>query len=262
MMKNKTKRIIVNGVVLAALAAVGVTAYQLGTAPVKEEEIPDEIQIESELPQEESKTEDEPIADADTNKVTASVDADEEDVDNSATEASVVPESVDIQEEISADEEDTAEEVQDVSAAAVSLPTLGFSEDTLMQWPVSGNILLDYSMDQTTYYATLDQYRLSPAIAVQAVEGAPVTAAAAGEVFSIVDDAQTGTTVTMELGNGYQAVYGQLKDLTVAEGDVVKEGTIIGYINAPTKYYSLEGSNLYFAMKKDGEPIDPITYLP
>ena len=147
------------------------TAYQLGTAPVKEE-IPDEIQIESELPQEESKTEDEPIADADTNKVTASVDADEEDVDNSATEASVVPESVDIQEEISADEEDTAEEVQDVSAAAVSLPTLDFSEDTLMQWPVSGNILLDYSMDQTTYYATLDQYRLSPAIAVQAVEGA------------------------------------------------------------------------------------------
>ena len=35
MMKNKTKRIIVNGVVLAALAAVGVTAYQLGTSPVK-----------------------------------------------------------------------------------------------------------------------------------------------------------------------------------------------------------------------------------
>ena len=89
-----------------------------------------------------------------------------------------------------------------------------------------------------------------------------MTAAAAGEVFSIENDAQTGTTVTMEMGNGYQAVYGQLKDLTVAEGDIVKEGTIIGYINAPTKYYSLEGSNLYFAMKKDGEPIDPITYLP
>ena len=71
-----------------------------------------------------------------------------------------------------------------------------------------------------------------------------------------------GTTVTMELGNGYQAVYGQLTGLEVAEGDTIKQGTIIGYINAPTKYYSQEGSNLYFAMKKDGEPIDPIVYLP
>ena len=262
MMKNKTKRIIVNGVVLAALAAVGVTAYQLGTSPVKEEEIPEEIQIKSELPKEETNTDDQPVKDADTDRVTASVVDSGEDVDNEAEEASVVPESVDNQEENLEIEEDTQEDVQDVSAAAVSLPTLDFSEDTLMQWPVSGNILLDYSMDQTTYYATLDQYRFSPAIAVQAVEGAPVTAAAAGEVFSIENDAQTGTTVTMEMGNGYQAVYGQLKDLTVAEGDIVKEGTIIGYINAPTKYYSLEGSNLYFAMKKDGEPIDPITYLP
>ena len=34
------------------------------------------------------------------------------------------------------------------------------------------------------------------------------------------------------------------------------------YIAQPTKYYSTEGTNLYFAMKKDGEPIDPIEYLP
>ena len=66
----------------------------------------------------------------------------------------------------------------------------------------------------------------------------------------------------MELGNGYQAIYGQLTNLTVSEGDTVEKGTIIGYINAPTKYYSTEGSNLYFAMKRNGEPIDPILYLP
>ncbi len=105
-------------------------------------------------------------------------------------------------------------------------------------------------MDQTVYFPTLDQYKLSPAIAVQAVEGAPVTAAADGTVYSIEEDAQTGTTLTMELGSGYQAVYGQLKDLCVEEGDTVTEGTVIGYVSAPTKYYSKEGNNLYFAMKK------------
>lgn len=46
------------------------------------------------------------------------------------------------------------------------------------------------------------------------------------------------------------------------EGATVDKGTVIGYIAAPTKYYSEEGSNLYFAMKKDGEPVDPIAYLP
>ena len=66
----------------------------------------------------------------------------------------------------------------------------------------------------------------------------------------------------MELGSGYQAVYGQLKDLAVEEGQTIEKGAVIGYIASPTKYYSEEGSNLYFAMKKDGEPVDPIAYLP
>ena len=156
---------------------------------------------------------------------------------------------------------DTSEETTDVSASAVNLPEINFSEDTVMEWPVNGNVLLDYSMDQTTYYPTLDQYRLSPAISVGAVEGAPVVSAVNGTVYSVEKNAQTGTTLTMELGNGYQAIYGQLEDLTVSQGDIVKKGTTIGYVAEPTKYYSAEGANLYFAMKKDGEPIDPITYL-
>ena len=158
--------------------------------------------------------------------------------------------------------ENTTEESENAQTAALALPVVDFSEDTLMEWPVNGNILIDYSMDQTTYFPTLDQYRLSPAIAVQAVESAPVVASVNGRVYSIEEDVKTGNTVTMELGNGYQAIYGQLKDITVSEGETVTKGTIIGYVSAPTKYYSVEGSNLYFAMKKDGEPIDPITYLP
>lgn len=66
--------------------------------------------------------------------------------------------------------EDQADEATDVSASALNLATVNFSEDTLMEWPVNGNVLLDYSMDQTTYFPTLDQYKLSPAIAVGAVE--------------------------------------------------------------------------------------------
>ena len=155
----------------------------------------------------------------------------------------------------------TGTDSTETSAAGIAAQNLNFTENSLMEWPVRGTVLIDYNINETVYYPTLDQYRVSPAIAVQAVEDAPVYAAADGQVLSVEQDACTGTTVTMELGNGYQAVYGQLKDLTVAEGDTVKEGEVIGNVSEPTKYYSVEGPNLYFAVKKDGNPVDPFEYL-
>ncbi len=294
-MNNRITRIIANTVGLAAVAALGITVYQLGTAPVKE------------APQEqteETQQDENSIADAGTSQVesenqpllqedgaenteetsgdgsTDTESFDEEDAndtsensdtnDNSNIQDSNVSENSSGSESNENTETTNVEsvvsdeigETKDVSASAVNLPVVNFSEDTLMEWPVNGNILLDYSMDQTTYFPTLDQYKLSPAISVGAVEGAPVVAAVNGTVYSVEQNAQTGTTLTMELGNGYQAVYGQLTDLTVSEGDTVKKGTTIGYIAQPTKYYSTEGTNLYFAMRKNGEPIDPIEYLP
>lgn len=255
MMKNKTTKILVNGAVLAAVAVIGVTAYQLST-PSRDELVPKEVKIEGENTGTEKSGEEKTpsMVDAGTNQVEASME-ETGSFKESATEN---------KEEEKEDQEMKTEESADVStaSAAANIPTLNFTEDTQMEWPVRGNILLDYSMDQTTYFPTLDQYRLSSGISVQAVEGAPVMAACDGQVFSIEQDAKTGTTVTMELGNGYQSVYGQLTDLAVQKGETVKKGAIIGYISAPTKYYSREGSNLYYAMKKNGEPIDPILYLP
>ena len=289
MMNNRVTRIIANTFGLAAVAALGITVYQLGTSPIKEEapkeqtqdtaqsENTDDIfagedgisqtESESQPSLEEENQDDVEMTSGDGNTlVNPNGDMNENTVDKNKAEVSVnVEKSSDVNstDGESADVEDTdAGEATDVSASAINLPTVNFSEDTLMEWPVNGNILLDYSMDQTTYFPTLDQYRLNPAIAVGAVEGAPVVAAVNGTVYSVEQDAQTGTTVTMELGNGYQAVYGQLTDLTVSEGDTIKKGTTIGYIAQPTKYYSTEGTNLYFEMKKDGEPIDPIAYLP
>ncbi|MCD8365387.1 MAG: M23 family metallopeptidase, partial [Clostridiales bacterium] len=84
---------------------------------------------------------------------------------------------------------------------------------------------------------------------------------ASGQVVSIETTADTGETVTMDIGCEYQLIYGQMKDLQVAEGDFVKAGDLIGYISEPTKYYSVEGSNLYFSMTKNGAPVNPLNYL-
>lgn len=263
MMNNKKAKIILNGAVLAVMAALGITVYQIGTSSSKEEIMYEDVKekakkeydTESGISGERKENKEEALVDADTSKVKASMEKNTNIKEIEETKK----ESVD---KIQEPEETPIETAANPQAAPLNLPEVNFSEETLMEWPIHGNILVDYSMDSTVYFPTLDQYRLSPAIAVQADEGAPVMSAVNGTVYSVEETAKTGTTVTMELGNGYQAVYGQLKDLNVSEGDTVKKGVIIGYVNAPTKYYSEEGSNLYFAMKKDGKPIDPIAYLP
>ena len=138
---------------------------------------------------------------------------------------------------------------------------LAFSPSDVLIWPVDGNVILSYSMDQTVYFSTLDQYKYNPAMIISGEVGDEVLAAAEGEVTSIETTAQTGTTITMNLGSGYELVYGQMKEVCVHEGDRVAAGDVLGYVSEPTKYYSVEGPNLYFQLLKDGEPVNPLEYL-
>ena len=111
---------------------------------------------------------------------------------------------------------------------------------------------MDYSMDGTVYFQTLNEYKYNPALIIGSQTGNPVVAAAKGIVESIDTNEETGTTLTMNIGDNYELIYGQLKEVAVAQGDVVEQGELLGYVSEPTKYYCEEGSNLYFAMKKDG----------
>lgn len=136
-----------------------------------------------------------------------------------------------------------------------------FDDTQKMNWPVQGSILLDYSMDTTTYYKTLDQYKCNPGVLIATETNTPVNAAFEGTVASITNDAALGNVVTIDMGNGYQAIYGQLKDVTVAAGDSVASGQVIGSVAQPTKYFVEEGSHLYFQMMKDGQPMDPKPFM-
>ena len=125
-----------------------------------------------------------------------------------------------------------AQSAQTSQTASGKTKTVSFNSDSKLLWPVNGNILMSYSMDKTVYFSTLDQYKYNPAL-----------------------------TVNVDIGNGYELFYGQLKEVPVKVGDQVEAKTIIGYVSAPTKYYSVEGSNVYFEMRKDGQPVNPMEYL-
>ena len=146
-------------------------------------------------------------------------------------------------------------------ATAAKSKSVSFDSSSKLLWPVNGNILLNFSMDKTVYFSTLDQYKYNPAVIISGAEGDQVLCGTTGVVKSIDVTAETGTTVNVDIGNGYELIYGQLKEVPVSVGDYVEAKSVLGYVSQPTKYYSMEGSNVYFEMRKDGQPINPVEYL-
>lgn len=153
------------------------------------------------------------------------------------------------------------EKTAETQAAGGKGTSLNFSEDSQLLMPVDGTVLMSFSMDKTVYFSTLEQYKYNPAMIISAAENDQVIAGTAGVVKSIDVTAQTGTTVNLDLGNGYELFYGQLKEVPLKVGDYVEANTVVGYVSQPTKYYSVEGPNVYFEMRKDGQPVNPVDYL-
>lgn len=138
---------------------------------------------------------------------------------------------------------------------------LNFSKESVFVWPVSGDIIIDFNMESVVYHPTLDVYKCSDSICIQSEVNAPVYAGAAGTILEIGKNSEIGNFVRMNLGNGYEVIYGSIKDIQVSKGLTVKTGDLIGYISEPTKYYSVEGANLYMKMTENGTPVDPLDHL-
>ena len=138
---------------------------------------------------------------------------------------------------------------------------LNFSDTSSLSWPVRGNVVLNYSMDSTIYFPTLDQYKCNPGMVIQGDISEPVYAPANARVVSVGNSEEIGTYLTLDLGNEYSVVCGQLKEVAAVEGEYLEKGQLIGYVAEPTKYYTVEGSNLYLEMLHKDSPVDPLDYL-
>ena len=136
-----------------------------------------------------------------------------------------------------------------------------YNEGGALVWPVEGEVILPFSMDTTVYFKTLRSYRCNPGILIAAEEGENVLAAYEGVVDSVSEDKEHGTTVTVIMGNGYKAIYGQLMNVTVAKGDTITTAQNIGEAAAPSSYYTEEGTHVFFELMKNGVPINPIILM-
>lgn len=155
------------------------------------------------------------------------------------------------------EEVEPVQEQLPMAESASTIRELSFSEIEGLIRPLNGDVLIPYSMDSSVYFSTLDQYRYHPALMLRAAEGTEVFACAEGKVKSVFQDPEIGNAITMELGNGYELTYGQLKEISVIAGEYVDAGQMIAKVAAPTKYYVVEGSNLYLKCTQNGVPVDP-----
>ena len=77
--------------------------------------------------------------------------------------------------------DDATVDAQALDAAEV----LHFSADTGLLWPMEGNVILNYSMDSTVYFATLDQYKYNPAVLISGNVNDKVVAVAKGKISKL-----------------------------------------------------------------------------
>lgn len=152
------------------------------------------------------------------------------------------------------------EKVKETASKSVK-NALHFDQEAGLLWPVQGDILMEYSADRVVYFKTLAQYRTNPALVISAKEGSDVKASADGVVTNVTTSEETGRTVIMSIGDGFTVSYGQLQDVAVSQGDTVSEGQVIGKIAKPSKYYTEEGSNLYFQVKEKKNTVNPMLLL-
>lgn len=144
---------------------------------------------------------------------------------------------------------------------AEAMRSFTFDESNKMAWPVLGHITLDYSMDETVLFKSLGVYKCSPGIIINSEVGTNVAAAASGVVTDVAELSETGTTVTVSIGNGYETTTGMIENVNLKKGDKVTTGQLIGKVASPSAYYIEEGPGVYFKLTQYGEPVNPDAYF-
>lgn len=121
-----------------------------------------------------------------------------------------------------------------------------------MQWPLRGTILANYGDSKT------DGRLQWKGIWIEAPEGAPVHASAAGRVAYVGWLSSFGLIVVLEHDKGLFTLYGHNASVAKSVGDAVAAGDTIAAAGNTGGY---EQPGLYFEVRRGAEPMDPREWL-
>lgn len=145
----------------------------------------------------------------------------------------------------------------------VNPPVTPSSTKIVFAVPVeNGRCVKEYTASSVVYNQTLNTYTGHMGMDFAADENAAVLAAYDGTVLSVTTSVLTGTTVTIDHGDGLVSVYNSIEpNEDLVEGKSVLKGEKIGVVSDNNKQEKKDGAHLHFEVYKNDERVSPIKYL-
>ncbi|MCI1693413.1 M23 family metallopeptidase [Aneurinibacillus aneurinilyticus] len=100
--------------------------------------------------------------------------------------------------------------------------------------------------------------RMHAGIDIATPIGTPVYTSDNGRVAFVGTKSGYGKVMMVDHGNGYRTLYGHLDGFVAKPGDIVVKGEVIAKSGNTGRS---TGPHLHFEIHKDGEPVNPMTYL-
>ena len=126
----------------------------------------------------------------------------------------------------------------------------------------NATIAKDYSSQELQYNNTLKQWEIHKAIDFLATDDTNVYAITNGTISNIYTNYLEGTVIEISHADGLVSVYKSLNsDVTVAVGDVVTAGQIIGSVSESMAQELNTGKHLHLEMLLNGVKVNPNNYL-
>lgn len=141
--------------------------------------------------------------------------------------------------------------LEGLEAADVALPVAAFRGS--LPWPVGGKLKVPFGRRKD---AKFDTYTLHNGIEIEAALETPVAAVHEGTVAFADRFRGYGLMVVLDHGHKHHTLYAHLAEIAVQGGQKLAAGQILGVVGS-----GLEGNGLYFEVRFQGKPEDPLEWL-
>jgi murein DD-endopeptidase MepM/ murein hydrolase activator NlpD len=122
-------------------------------------------------------------------------------------------------------------------------------------WPTSGEVTSGFGWRNSPMGGGSE---LHPGMDIANSMGAPVVAAADGEVIQSGAAGGYGNMVQIDHGNGISTIYGHNSRIIVNVGQSVRKGQVISYVGSTGKS---TGPHLHYEVRVNGNAVDPIGFM-
>lgn len=142
--------------------------------------------------------------------------------------------------------------LQGLAGVEVGVPVAAFKG--ALPWPVLGRVRASFGRRK---HPKFDTFTIQNGIAIEAASETPVAAVYDGTVVFVDRFRGYGLMVVLDHGSKHHSLYAHLNEALVHLGQEVPAGTIVGRVGSGGP----EGPGLYFEMRFQGRPEDPMEWL-